>query len=118
MLPIAIPDQAIIEKIAGFARDKKQIEVDLVQQEIKTEDGEVITKFDVEEFRKHCLVNGLDDIGLTMQHEDKIVRYEKKRSDMFPWLEGAGYMAKYRKGPVKIEAAKVPSAARKEKLEW
>ncbi|KAF3311612.1 3-isopropylmalate dehydratase [Orbilia oligospora] len=119
MLPIPIDDQSIIDKIAELATDNKEIEVDLVNQEIKTEDGEVITKFEVEEFRKHCLVNGLDDIGLTMQHEDKIVRYESKRSELYPWLEGTGYMAKYRKGPVKVEAVKVPRAGRRGgKLDW
>ncbi|KAK6356664.1 3-isopropylmalate dehydratase [Orbilia javanica] len=119
MLPIPIDDQSIIERIADLAANNKEIEVDLVNQEIKTEDGEIITKFEVEEFRKHCLVNGLDDIGLTMQHEDKIVRYESKRSEIYPWLEGTGYMAKYRKGPVKIEAVKVPQAGRRGgKLDW
>ncbi|KAK6333879.1 3-isopropylmalate dehydratase [Orbilia blumenaviensis] len=119
MLPIPIDDQSIIERIADLATKNQEIEVDLVNQEIKTEDGEVITKFEVEEFRKHCLVNGLDDIGLTMQHEDKIVRYESKRSELYPWLEGTGYMAKYRKGPVKIEAIKVPKAGRRGgKLDW
>ncbi|KAK6517164.1 3-isopropylmalate dehydratase [Arthrobotrys conoides] len=119
MLPIPIDDQSVIERIAELATNNKEIEVDLVNQEIKTEDGEVIAKFEVEEFRKHCLVNGLDDIGLTMQHEDKIFRYESKRSELYPWLEGAGYMAKYRKGPVKIEAVKVPQAGRRGgKLDW
>ncbi|EWC47225.1 3-isopropylmalate dehydratase [Drechslerella stenobrocha 248] len=117
MLPIAISDAAVIARIAGLAADKKEIEVDLVNQEIKTEDGEVISKFEVEEFRKHCLVNGLDDIGLTMQHEDKIVRYETKRSTLYPWLEGAGYMAKYRKGPVKVEATRVPRASKSGQLD-
>ncbi|KAF3922899.1 hypothetical protein ABW20_dc0100337 [Dactylellina cionopaga] len=118
MLPIPVGDQAAIARIAALAAEKKEIEVDLINQEIKTEDGEVITKFEVEEFRKHCLVNGLDDIGLTMQHESKILSYETKRSDIYPWLEGAGYMAKYRKGPVKVEAVKVPRAGRSGKLDW
>ncbi|KAK6531637.1 3-isopropylmalate dehydratase [Orbilia ellipsospora] len=118
MLPIPIGDQAVIEKIAKLAEEKKEIEVDLVNQEIKTEDGDIIAKFEVEEFRKHCLVNGLDDIGLTMQHEDRINRYESKRSELYPWLEGTGYMAKYRKGPVKVEAARVPRAGRSKNPEW
>ncbi|KAJ6258474.1 hypothetical protein Dda_6516 [Drechslerella dactyloides] len=118
MLPIAIDDAAVIARIAELAADKQEIEVDLVKQEIRTASGEVISTFEVEEFRKHCLVNGLDDIGLTMQHEDRILRYENKRSTLYPWLEGVGYMAKYRKEPVKVEAVRVPRAGRSGQLDW
>ena len=48
-------------------------------------DGSEI-RFDVDEFRKHCLINGLDDIGLTMQHVDDIKAYEAKRKQQAPWL--------------------------------
>lgn len=59
--------------------------VDLDQQAIKTPDGTVYS-FDVDAFRKHCLLNGLDDIGLTMQHVDDIKSYELRRKNSEPWL--------------------------------
>ena len=58
MLPIAIEDQATINRIADEARAGKEIEVDLPAQEIKDESGNKLADFQVEEFRKHCLVNG------------------------------------------------------------
>lgn len=59
--------------------------VNLGNQTITKADGSVI-KFDVDEFRKHRLLNGLDDIGLTMQHVDDIKAYEQRRSAEAPWL--------------------------------
>jgi len=58
--------------------------VDLEAQEIKRPDGEVI-KFDIDSFKKHCLLNGLDDIGPTLQKEDKIAAFEDTRKAQ-PWL--------------------------------
>jgi 3-isopropylmalate/(R)-2-methylmalate dehydratase small subunit len=54
-----------------------RLRVDLEQKVIASNDG-IRIAFDVEEFRRHCLLNGLDDIGLTLQHEDKITRYEQR----------------------------------------
>ena len=62
-----------------------ELNVDLEKQTITKTDGNVI-KFDVDEFRKHRLLNGLDDIGLTMQHVDDIKAYEQRRSVEAPWL--------------------------------
>lgn len=62
-----------------------QITVDLNQQQIVKPNGETIT-FDVDPFRKHCLLNGLDDIGLTLQHVDDIKAYEQNRVKEAPWL--------------------------------
>lgn len=45
--------------------------------------------FEIDEFRKFCLVNGLDKIGLTLEKVDKISAFEKTRSEQFPWLDGA-----------------------------
>jgi len=59
--------------------------VDLEQQRITKPDGDTIG-FDVDAFRKHCLVNGLDDIGLTLQHVEDIKAYEIKRKQQAPWL--------------------------------
>lgn len=58
--------------------------VDLAAQEIRGPDGGVI-KFDIDEFRKHCLLNGLDDIGLTMEKAPKIQTFEKKNAEKRPW---------------------------------
>ena len=58
--------------------------VDLETQEIRGPDGGVV-KFDIDAFRKHCLIEGLDDIGLTMVKADKISSFEKKDADARPW---------------------------------
>jgi 3-isopropylmalate/(R)-2-methylmalate dehydratase small subunit len=59
--------------------------IDLERQEIRGPDGGVV-KFDVDPFRKHCLLNGLDDIGLTMEKKDKIAGYEEKAKSARPWV--------------------------------
>jgi len=121
MLPIAIADEAVLKAIADEADAGREIEIDLVNQVVRSADGAELAKFDVEEFRKHCLVNGLDDIGLTMQMEDKIRQFEARRTREWPWLDGSGYLAKHRPGPVKVAAAKVPTTNRgfeKEITEW
>ena len=86
LLPIRL-DAAIVDtlfkaeaKVTGF-----HLRVDLEQQTITTPDGAVYP-FEVEAFRKHCLLNGLDDIGLTMQHVDEIKAYEQRRKVDAPWL--------------------------------
>jgi len=123
MLPIAIPDQAIIEKIADEAKAGRKIEIDLPAQEIRNENGQKLTSFEVEEFRKHCLFNGLDDIGLTMQIEDKIRKYEERMAVETPWIGDSGYLRRRKRdGPVKVNAVPVPKTNRGEKkeepLEW
>ena len=64
------------------------ITVDLEAQTIKGPDGGTIS-FEVDPSRKHCLLNGLDDIGLTMEKENAIDSFEAKRRDATPWLEAA-----------------------------
>jgi 3-isopropylmalate/(R)-2-methylmalate dehydratase small subunit len=59
--------------------------VDLENQEIRGPDGGTI-KFELDEFRKHCMLNGLDDIGLTMQKKPSIDRFETKERTERPWL--------------------------------
>ncbi|TLD27324.1 hypothetical protein PspLS_04789 [Pyricularia sp. CBS 133598] len=123
MLPIPIKDQAQVEAIAAEARAGKEIEVDLPNQLIKNAAGETICSFEVEEFRKHCLVNGLDDIGLTMQMEDKIAEFEAKMTRETPWLDGTGYLKrKGQGGKLAAKAVPVPTTNRgeekKEPLEW
>ncbi|KAI5801574.1 aconitase family-domain-containing protein [Peziza echinospora] len=111
MLPIIIEDAETLALLAAEASAGKELEIDLPNQVIRNSDGAELTKFEIDEFRKHCLVNGLDDIGLTLQKEDLIVEYEKKRSTEWPWLDGAGYLSKHRK-PVKVGAVKLPTTNR------
>lgn len=123
MLPVAIPDQPTLERIADEARAGREIEVDLGNQRINDASGRKLADFEVEEFRKHCLVNGLDDIGLTMQMEDKIKKFEERRTLDTPWLDGNGYLkSRSRTGPVQVAAAPVPKTNRGEQidepLEW
>ncbi|KAK8243317.1 aconitase family-domain-containing protein [Phyllosticta capitalensis] len=123
MLPIRIEDEAVLARIAEEASTGREIEVDLPAQVIRDAAGNELARFDVEEFRKHCLINGLDDIGLTMQKQDKIARFEDKRTRDWPWLDGSGYLKRGdRKGPVMVAAAPLPKTNRgdvkTEPLEW
>ena len=123
MLPLTIPDRDALLKIAEEAKAGREVDVDLVNQRVNDAAGNKLADFEVEEFRKHCLVNGLDDIGLTMQMEDKIKKFEIRRTMDTPWLDGSGYLKRgKREGPVKVEAAPVPKTNRlepvEEPLEW
>jgi 3-isopropylmalate/(R)-2-methylmalate dehydratase small subunit len=61
------------------------VSIDLESQKIISSDGSE-TSFEIDAFRKHCLLNGLDDIGLTMEKDAKIDAYEKKMKASQPWL--------------------------------
>jgi len=86
LLPIVL-DEAIVDGLFKdvAAQEGLELTVDLESQKIIKGDGEEIP-FEVDAFRKHCLLNGLDDIGLTLQDSDQIKAYEKKRSAQAPWL--------------------------------
>ncbi|OAA62362.1 3-isopropylmalate dehydratase [Cordyceps fumosorosea ARSEF 2679] len=107
MLPIAVPVQADLDAVAAEARAGREVEVDLPNQVLRTAAGDAICRFDVEEFRKHCLVNGLDDIGLTMQMEDKIAAFERRMTEVTPWLDGSAYLRRKGQGG-KLAAKAVP----------
>lgn len=95
LLPIRIPQEVILSKLYPVATAGKKLTVDLPKQEIRNEDGDVLVEhFDIEPFRKHCLVNGLDDIGLTMQKEEFIRKFEDRRRDVFSFLEGGSKLIK------------------------
>ena len=68
--------------------ENARIEIDLENQRIIRPDGEEIS-FEVDPFRKHCLLNGLDDIGITLQSEDNIASFEKRQKQAMPWMQGA-----------------------------
>lgn len=85
ILPIKLP-QADVDKLMDDAGRgaNATISVDLESQEIRGPDGGVI-KFDIDPFRKHCLLNGLDNIGLTMEKHEHIQTFEDKTSVAKPW---------------------------------
>jgi 3-isopropylmalate/(R)-2-methylmalate dehydratase small subunit len=85
LLPLELPQQEV-DKLMDDARKGANaiLAVDLERQEITRPDGEKI-RFEIEPFRKHCLLNGLDDIGLTLQKGAAIDAYEAKRSMAQPW---------------------------------
>jgi len=64
------------------------LSIDLEAQEIRGPDGGCV-KFDIDPFRKHCLLNGLDDVGLTLQKDKDINAYEAKQKQSQPWLSTA-----------------------------
>ncbi|HEU0282314.1 MAG TPA: 3-isopropylmalate dehydratase small subunit [Gallionella sp.] len=86
LLPIRLAAEQVdalfkaVEANVGY-----KLTIDLERQSISTPDGTVY-KFEVEAFRKHCLLNGLDDIGLTLQHVGEIRTFEAKRQAAQPWL--------------------------------
>ena len=86
LLPIVLPEDAIatlfddVNAFVGY-----QLTIDLPRQVVVKPDGAEIP-FDVQAFRKYCLVNGFDDIGLTLRHADKIRSYEAERIARMPWL--------------------------------
>lgn len=86
MLPIVLPEQQIDELFeACFANEGYELTADLERQVVITSEGKEFP-FEVDEFRKHCLLNGLDDIGLTLQQEEAIKAYEQKMQQKTPWI--------------------------------
>ena len=85
ILPVVLPQDQVKVLMSDAEKGANSIiEVDLEKQTIASSDGTVFT-FDVDSFKKHCLLNGLDDIGLTMEKESDITAYEAKASQLFPW---------------------------------
>jgi 3-isopropylmalate/(R)-2-methylmalate dehydratase small subunit len=86
ILPVVLP-VAVVDQLFGRANGPQPlaIAVDLAAQTLRLPDGQTIG-FDVDPFRKHCLLEGLDDIGLTLQHVDAIRAYETRRRAEAPWL--------------------------------
>ena len=82
ILPVTLPEETV-KQIIDRAQSNPgyRLTVDLSSLRLWDEDEEVVAEFDIDPFRRHSLLNGLDDIGLTLQHEDKIAAFEKGRSD-------------------------------------
>jgi 3-isopropylmalate/(R)-2-methylmalate dehydratase small subunit len=87
LLPIVLPESQVDRIFADtFAFPGFKLTIDLERQVVSTPDGSLVFAFDVEPFRKHCLLNGLDDIGLTLQHTEAIRAFETKRLADHPWI--------------------------------
>ena len=86
ILPIILSAEIVDTIFSELAETEGyQLTVDLPSQMITKPNGEMIA-FDVDDFRKHCLINGLDDIGMTLEHVADIKSYEEKRKQQAPWL--------------------------------
>ena len=83
ILPIRIDDKAVLE-LAEYSKRKEEIEINLEKQEIKY--GNKVIKFEVDAFKKKCLIEGLDDIALSMEKISQIDNFEKKLIKDKPWL--------------------------------
>ena len=85
-LPIALTESEVDQLFydaASFAGFK--LRIDLERQSVSTLAGSKTFRFDIDPFRRHCLLNGLDEIGLTLGHADKIRAFEEKRKAQHPW---------------------------------
>jgi 3-isopropylmalate/(R)-2-methylmalate dehydratase small subunit len=85
-LPIILDENQLdsLFKAVESTPDYK-LTIDLEAQTITTPTEDVFT-FSVDDFRKHCLINGLDDIGITLQYTDEITAYEQRRKQTEPWI--------------------------------
>ena len=86
ILPIVLPQSEVDKLLDDASRGSNAtVTVDLAAQEIRGPDGGVI-HFDIDPFRKKCLLEGLDDIGLTLQKQDSIAAYEERQQTVRPWV--------------------------------
>ena len=83
ILPIKIGEQIVVE-LSEYSKRKEEIEIDLETQEIKY--GNKISKFEIDSFKKKCLMEGLDDIALSLDKISQIDNFEKKIKENSPWL--------------------------------
>jgi 3-isopropylmalate dehydratase len=88
MLPFTLPRDQVEILLADAATPGTELTVDLVNQKVIRPNGESF-EFEIDPFRKSCLVGGLDKIGLTLEKGEKIESFEQNRSQHFPWLDGA-----------------------------
>src|SRR5210317_1352619 len=90
LLPIALADAQVEQLFNEFsAVEDYRLAIDLEAQRVRTPGGDEMT-FEIDEFRKYCLLNGLDDIGLTMQKAERIKAFEQQYYQKMPWLGQAG----------------------------
>tara|TARA_B100000214_G_scaffold87731_1_gene60273 strand:- start:251 stop:895 length:645 start_codon:yes stop_codon:yes gene_type:complete len=84
LLPIVLSSNEI-QTLLNLAENRKEIEIDLLNQVIFSEDNE-IANFEIDPFRKKCILEGLDEIGLSLTHANDIKEFEKKRQKESPWI--------------------------------
>ena len=85
ILPVTLPEEVVNDLMArATERPGYQLTVDLERGVVSDEEEGDIASFDVDPFRRHCLLEGLDDIGLTLQHETAVTAYEQRRSGSLP----------------------------------
>jgi 3-isopropylmalate/(R)-2-methylmalate dehydratase small subunit len=84
ILPVILPSEKVEELLQFSTDETNSITIDLPKQEVRA--ANKIYKFEVDQFRKHCLIEGLDDIGLTLQKNDKITEFESRNKQVTPWL--------------------------------
>jgi len=109
MLPVVLPIEQC-QILAKDAEEKLELEVDLEKEEVRRANGESIP-FTTDPFRRNCLLNGLDDIALTLQKSEKIEEFEVRRTDTWPWLDGFGYEG------TKILLTRAQASGKK-KIDW
>ena len=86
MLPVVLPEAQVEQLFAECAASEGyQLTIDLNAQQVRTPSGQAFA-FEVDPFRKHCLLNGLDDIGLTLQDADLIRDFEQRTQQVRPWV--------------------------------
>jgi 3-isopropylmalate dehydratase len=101
MLPVVLSEEEC-RALAEDAAAGLELEVDLEKQEVRRPNGKPPFTFETDPFRRHCLLNGLDDIALTLQKAPAIQEFEERRSARWPWLDGFGYKGtKIPVGPAK-----------------
>ena len=83
ILPIKIEEQTVVE-LSEYSKRKEEIEIDLEKQEIKY--GNKVKKFEIDSFKKKCLIEGLDDIALSLEKTSQIDNFEKNIKENSPWL--------------------------------
>lgn len=87
LLPIVLDEKIIDSLFSSSAQSTLQLTIDLESQKVsRSDNASAAYAFEVDEFKRYCLLNGLDDIGLTLQHADDIRAYEEKRKAEAPWL--------------------------------
>jgi len=82
VLPVVLPEDVVAQIIENSEKDSEyRITIDLEAQRVWDENEDVVTEFNIEPFRQHCMLNGLDDIGLTLESKDAIDEFESRRPD-------------------------------------
>ena len=84
LLPIKLSEEKIAELLL-ISEKNEEIEIDLIEQLILCK-GKELARFDIDPFRKQCILEGLDEIGLSLKHSEAIKKYEQNRAKEAPWI--------------------------------